>query len=317
MFENELHKPVLDGLSRRGRRRAFKEWQRKREAVNTVTMALNLTSNTGRNQSGAIWSDCPEAEIIDDPSKGMFFFDDFTGPVGTVLQPTTEAGLSGLPYSGFGSAAATITYGTGVGGELVQTIATDNLATYVRSKGAFQISSNKGRLWFEARVKISTVADDNIGFIMGLWDDVATSVIVPLSTANPPIMATTGNFVGFHAPEEDAGVVQSMYDADDAGQTTDAQVAVQESIHTFVADTYVKLGMKFLPRGFGGALGGSARLTFWVNGVMQSGSKVIPNATGTDFPADVLMGPLIGHRMGATASGGVTTLDWWKCVQEF
>lgn len=277
----------------------------------------NLVANTNRGPSPAIWADCPVNEIIDNPEKGFHFFDDFGDrPTGLITSPTTEAALVGIPYNGFGSSGATITFSNEAGGAVVLTEVTDNEAVYLRAKsGMGQISAGKGKLWFEGRVKIGAVSDDNMGFIFGLWDDVTLSVVVPLSTANPPIMATTGNFVGFRAPEEDAGVVRTMYDSDDAGQTTDAEVIVQAGVHTFVADTYVKFGMCFDPDGFGQGLG--PLLRYYVNGVNQTGTKVIPDNTGTDFPADVRFTPLIGHRMGATASSGVTTMDWWRYAQIF
>jgi hypothetical protein len=232
-------------------------------------------------------------------------FDDFDSG-GLVTSPTTEAALVGIPYSGFGSSGATITHADSAGGAIVLTEATDNEAVYLKAEThPFQISSGLGAFWFEARVKIGTVSDDNIGFILGLFDTTAMTVVVPLSTANPPIFATTGNFVGFWAREEDAGALRTTYVAD--GVTS---VVVQAGVHTFVADTYVKLGMKFIPSYTGGA-----RLFFYVNGVQQTDSKVIPDNTGTDFPADVRLAPFVGHRMGATASGGVTTMDWWRAAQ--
>ncbi len=276
--------------------------------MNTIRHRQNqTTANTDRKCSASIWGDCPWRDILDPRSEvdGVALFDDFDSG-GLITSPTTEAALVGIPYSGFGSSGATITHGDQAGGTVVLTEATDNEAVYLKSEShAFQISSLLGAFWFEMRVKIGAVSDDNIGFIGGLFDTTAMTVIVPLSTANPPIFATTGNFVGFWAREEDAGAVRTTYVAD--GVTS---VVVEAGVHQFVADTYVKFGMKFIPQYPGGA-----RLFFYVNGVQQANSKAIPNATGTDFPADVRLAMFPGHRMGATASSGVTTMDWWRAAQ--
>lgn len=277
-------------------------------AVNKIDFKKTTTADTNRGPSPNIWADCPVLEMIENPGRGMYFFDDFTGPTGLITSPTTEAALVGALYNGFGSSGATITQGTALGGSIILTEATDNEAVYLASKArCFQISSALGKLWFEARVKVSAITDDQIGFLLGLFDDTAITVIVPLSTANPPIFATTGNFVGFWGREQDAGAVMSTYVAD--GVTS---VSVQATVHTFVADTYVKLGMKFDPDGFGE--GDGAKLSFYVNNVRQTTSKVIPDNTGTDFPADVRLSPLVGHRLGGSTSS-LTTMDWWRCAQ--
>lgn len=273
--------------------------------LNTIDFTLNGSTDSSRGPSDSIWGDYPALEIAANPGKGMHLFDDFVGPAGLITSPTTEAALVGLPYSGFGSSGATITAGTALGGEIILTEATDNEGVYLQSKArAFQISASTGKFWFEARVKVSAITNNQIGFLLGMFDDTAVTIIVPLSTANPPIFATTGNFVGFWGREEDAGAVRTTYVAD--GVTS---VVVQAAVHQFVADTYVKLGMKFEPAE-------QNKLSFFVNGVKQSSTKTVPSNTGTDFPADVRLSPIIGHRLGASTSS-LTTLDWWRAAQLF
>ncbi len=271
-------------------------------SVTPVRPKLNLGSaNTERLCSPNIWGDCPIGAIREGSIGGMYSDWDFTDG-GLITSPTTEASLVGLPLIGFGSSGSTITYADEQGGVLVATEATDNEAVYVKNKpGVFQISSLKGKFWYETRIKVSAITDDQIGFIAGMFDDTAMTVVVPLSTANPPIFATTGNFVGFWGREQDAGLVRSTYVAD--GVTS---VVVQADIHQFVADTYVKLGMKFDPR--------DGYLRFFVNNIEQSGKKLIPNAVGTDFPADVRLNWMFGHRLGASTSS-LTSCDWVKVYQ--
>jgi hypothetical protein len=262
------------------------------------------TPDTSRGLSAGLWADCPLDDIARGHADGIVIDDHFLIQNTTLVAVTADAMLVGIPYMGFGSAGATLLAGTEHGGTFALTEATDNEAVYMRSVvQPFQISNHLGDLWFEARVKASNVS--SCGMLLGLWDNTAASVIVPLSTANPPIMATTGNFVGFHMPEG-AASVNTIYKADGvavvAGQTVNSAVA------TLVANTYVKLGMRFERR--------TGLLSWYVNGVPAPNTKVVPNNVGTEFPADVGLGLLFGQRLSASA-GSTVTIDRWTCAQLF
>lgn len=266
--------------------------------------------DTSRCLSQALWKfgeGCPSYDELDNgPRSGVWIYDDFTQG-GIVTSPTTEASLGGgWRYAGFGSSGSTITLADATGGAMVLTEATDNEGVAIKAEShPFQISSLLGALWFEARVKVSKITDDHLNMFVGLMDTTALSVNVPLSSANPPVL-TGCNFVGFLMKEADAGAVTSTYIAD--GVTP---VDVQSTVHQFVADTYVKLGMSFQPNYKGT---GVAKLAFFVNGTEQSSTKTVPNATGTDFPADVRLAPVFGQHLG-NGSSALSTIDWWKCVQ--
>jgi hypothetical protein len=272
---------------------------------------LASTADTFRGRSKNLWADCPLLDYYAGKG-GVFVGDDFTdnGPITAV---TTDASLVDGRYMGFNSASQTHTYSTSQFGELVITAdSTDNVASYVRTATQpFRITALAGDLWFEARIKVSDITVNKCGYIVGLWSNVACSVVVPLSTANPPIMATTGDFVGFRCPEESAGAFNAVYDTNDSDQTTDAEVVVQSAVHQAVVSTYVKLGMKF-SRNYKGT--GTPKLAWYVNGIEQTSTKTIPDNTATDFPATKSLGFLIGQRTGGTTSP-VTTCDWWYCFQ--
>jgi len=261
------------------------------------------TPDLSRGLSPGVWADCPLDDIRNGNVNGILMDDDFLQSAG-ITAVTTDASLVGLPYRGFNSAGGTHTQPDVTGGELALTEATANEGNFIRSTVCpFQISLALGDLWFEARVKVSSIT--NLGMIVGLWDNVANTVDIPLSAADPPIMATTGNFVGFRMPEG-SGNVDTIYKADGvavvAGQTVNSAVA------TLVADTYVKLGMRFRRS--------NATLAWYVNGTPCANTKAIPNNTGTDFPADVRLGLLFGQKLVATAAG-VSTIDRWTCAQLF
>ena len=267
----------------------------------------NFTADTLRKPSDGLWGDCPLDDYFAGRVGGTYMADDFThtGPITAV---TTDAHLIGMPYMAFNSSGGTHTFADVQGGALVCTEATDNEASYVRTNGwPFQITALGGDLWAEWRIKVNAITDNQIGFISGFWDNTAMSVVVPLSTANPPVMATTGEFVGFWGREEDAGLVRFIYKA--SGVT---EVVMVTSAHQFVADTYVKFGVKFSKNY---QQSGLPKLEGYVNGVPLGSPKQIPDNTGTDFPADVRLGWMFGHRLGAGTSS-LTTCDWFKIFQK-
>lgn len=275
-------------------------------------------AQSGYARSPNIWYDCPWESIVNGEVAGHAQWINGVGPHGLITSPTTEAALIGMNLSGFGSSGSTITFSNAVGGGIVLTEATDNEAVGIRSSSCpFQITANGGKLWFEMRIKWASITDNAMGWIAGLWDDTTMTVNIPLSAANPPIMATTGNFVGFRAPEEDAGSVNFVYDADDAGQTTDAEVIIESAVHQGVADAFVNLGFVFDPddaNRHNTSSPGAPTLTSYVNNIRMKNTKTVPDATGTDFPADVRLGLMAFQKLG-TGSSLTTTIQWMRCCQ--
>lgn len=294
------------------------------------------TAFSGYATSPNIWYDCPIDAIRNGDVMGNYIDLNFPAGGGLITSPTTEAALVGLPLSGFGSAGSTITYADEVGGGLVVTEATDNEAVGFRTSSCpFQVTSLGGKLWFEMRIKTNQGAaaagtaitsQASHGWIGGLWSDTALSVVVPLSTANPPIMATTGNFIGFRMPEEGTalpagtgsvatvGGVNFCYDTNDAAQTTDAEVVIGRGIATMTYGTYINLGFVFDPIDQLRLNGGAAVISSFVNNLRQPDVKTVPNATTTDFPAGYRMGLMFLHRLAASTST-LSTVQWMKCYQ--
>lgn len=283
------------------------------------------TAQSGFSRSPNIWHDCPYESIRNGEVAGCIQ-EILPWNGGLITSPTTEAALIGTPLSGFGSSGSTITYLSGVGGGIVLTEATDNESVGVRMKTCpFLITANGGKLWFEMRIRqnqggvaAGTAISDNVqGWIAGLWSDVTMTVDIPLSSANPPIMATTGDFVGFRMPEEDAGGVNFVYDTADADQTTDAEVVVQSAVTTMTNGTFINLGFVFDPDDrdrFNTSSPGAPTLSSYVNNIRNLNTKTIPDATATDFPATKQLGLMALQKLGASTST-LFTIQWMRCVQ--
>lgn len=266
------------------------------KALKAVGAVDRASANAGAGLS-AFWQDCPLQASMIDPGVGYGMQDDF---IDLGLSPTITTIISGQGrYLLFGSAGATITPDAALGGGLVITEATDNESVSITTKQTpFQIESSKGSLWFEARIKTSTITTAEQAWLIGLMDTTAQTATVPI-TATGAIADI--NFVGFHHPEANTTAFDASYKAN-----TVTAVEVNSNIGTLVADTYVKLGFKFDSS--------NNVLSFYVNGALQAASKTIGAAAGTDFPDDVTLAPVLAMTLANSAAETVT-MDWWKCFQ--
>lgn len=278
-------------------------------AVNDVTMMQNTTAVTKRGPSPAIWGNCPVLEILENPGRGVYEWNDFnTG--GLLTAPTTEAALVGQSISGFSSTASQITSGNATyttsvndAGTIILAETTDNEATGIRSAVTpFRMSAGFGALWFEARIKLALLATLENSFFVGLMEDTALTVAVPLLTTGE---LADKNLVGFHRPEANTTTFNGSYKAN--GVTA---VVVNSGIGALVAATYVKIGFTFNVKG-------DNKLRYFVDNVEQASTKTVPDNTGTDFPADVALGWVIAMAVGAAASDNTLTADWIRVAQLF
>lgn len=268
------------------------------------------TADTSRKPSPKVWEDYPWQAIANGDEGGIQEFQDFvTG--GLITAPTSHAALVGLPLSGFSSSASQISYGNaamtvanGEAGTLVLAETTTQESTSIRSDIVpYRISANFGLLCFEARIKISSVATNEISFFVGLFEDETLTVDIPVIAAGADThLISSKNLVGFKKPVADTTTFDAIYRADGV-----AAVVVNDGLGTLAADTYIKLGFRFDPR--------DNYLRYFVNNVEASSSKLVPDNTGTDFPADVPLGVVIGMSVGTAASDNTLTIDWYRCGQ--
>jgi len=157
-----------------------------------IVSYIDESSTTGPSRE--VWHDCPVLDMLYDPSVGYYFFDDFLHFGVTPTITTLIAGLNG--YTLFGSAGATILPDDAAGGGIVLTEATDNEAVSISmEQHPFWINTSYGNLWFEARIKTSTITTAQQGWVCGLMDTTAMTAAIPV-TATGTIADV--NFVGFH-----------------------------------------------------------------------------------------------------------------------
>lgn len=268
------------------------------------------TADTSRGPSPKLWEDFPWRDIADGSVAGVQEFQDFVSG-GLITVPTTHAALVGLPLSGFGSSGATIAYGnaaatyaSGEAGTLVLAETTTRESVSVRSDIVpYRISANFGMMCFEIRFKIASITTEDCSFFVGLLEDETLTVDVPVIAAGADThLIASKDLVGFKKPVADTTTFDAIYRAGGV-----AAVVVNDGLGTLAADTYIKLGFRFDPR--------DNYLRYFVNNVEASSSKLVPDNTGTDFPADVPLGFVAGMSVGTAATDNTLTIDWYRCGQ--
>ena len=107
----------------------------------------------------------------------------------------------------------------------------------------------------------------------------------------------TKDLVGFHQVNGDTTTIDTIHDT-----ATGSLTQVKDAAVTIVADTYVKLGMKFNPT--------TLVLTFYKDGVPLADTVL---ASDTNFPDGQEMSPIIGVKsMDATPT--FLVVDWIRAA---
>ena len=264
--------------------------------MNTTQYRGASLADTSRGPSPSIWADCPALEIMAGIKDGYHSFDDFLS--GPRVAASSEADRGN--YRGFASTGGYVGDGDGIGGTLTcLSDGDDEGASFRTATAPFQISNSHGKLWFEARVKSSTITDTKHGIFVGLMDNSTLTATVPIAAAGT---LADVNLVGFHRLEGDGDYFDSVYKAD--GVT---QVTLQSDAVLIAADTWVKLGFVYSPR--------TKKLLFYANGVKLATEYTMPAAAGTDFPNDVRLGFCIAMLNNTGTTPGAADIDWWRCAQ--
>ncbi|MFA7279119.1 MAG: hypothetical protein WC100_03395 [Sterolibacterium sp.] len=259
-------------------------------------------ADTDSNPSPNLWGDCP-LFTADRELSGYGFFDDFCqGP-----QVVAGAEAAYGNYRGFASTGGSaVPSTTAAGGVLVLSSDGDNEGASIRAGcPGFLITRDAKKFWMEARIKTSTIADTKHGFLLGLLEDAALTAILPIAADGT---LADNNLVGFHRLEGDGDYVNQVYRAN--GVT---QVTTKEDANVLVADTWIKLGLVFNPAN--DYQGNASYLQWFVNGLPLTDKKLIPNATGTDFPADVTLAPVFAVLNATGSTPGNSSIDWWGAYQ--
>lgn len=278
-----------------------------------------LKDNLGSERSDRwfspnIWGDCPIEAIKNGTVIGRFFQDDFTGPC-----PNTDAGLyegagesPGLGYLFYGDTGVTIKAQAGVEEGVVEVAGNDAdndesvMSTGSPSWNISDTAADAKKLWFEARVKKASVADNACGMFVGLgWDHGdGVSVAKTLCLTDDDAALGAFSFIGFHVDQANGDSIDFTYKAE--GQTA---VVTISGLDVVVADTFMKLGFVYDPDA-----DTANRIPVFLNNVKQTTYVTGANIAAATFPDAEPMAMVWAAKVG-TAAESKAQMDWWRAAQ--
>ena len=261
--------------------------------------------NDDRGPSPIIWADLPRD--IQDPNVGSDYFDDFLN------QNTIVAGTGSTDkYGSYGDTGVTFTQKPAVVGGQIEIAGNDadNDEAVLTTHGPLvQISDTAGddrKLWFEARFSKASIANNGLGFFLGLAFDHGSSVPISNTLALTDDDADLGAFsyIGFHCDQADGDAIDFVYKAEGGAQT----VAIA-GVQVPVADTFYKFGFTYDPKA-----AASKRIAVYVDGVEQTTYVTGTNIAAATFPDAEPLGLVLVTKVGAAAEVK-SQLDWWRVAQ--
>ena len=259
-------------------------------------VSLKGVSNSGPSEN--LWANCPVGDIMARPGSGVYVYEEFVGnATAATNQNNVSLGTTGLKCFVSNNANHTITDAAIQNGGIVLNGDTADKSTTIAGRVApLKLDLSEGKLWFEARLKLGSITDNDLNVFVGLSEVYSLTDILPITAANA---LGDKNQVGFFHVATDGDNWDTTYKADGV-----AAVNVGTDVKTTVAGTFIKLGMYF----------DGTVLSFYVDGVKLADTKTIPSADGTDFPNDVLLAPIVSlANMAGTAQ--TVTIDWIAYAQ--
>jgi len=291
-----------------------------------------------------LWGGCPVSDFKEDPSKGMYFFDDFMLAGNADMSSAYKNSIG--QWSVYGYAGAVEADGTAEGGVLKIGANDDQEGVALQSAaGAFRMVTTStlalnGKLWFECRIARSTVATLTGDIFAGLMTPNLSSNLPRAAypiTATDDTLATSGDFFGFHLTSS-SGTRGGPTEAAVAFELASGTVNYPTNLTTLLASTgnsvltagtFVKLGFLFdpfaAPKMISAATArqtvGTVRkalIRFFVNGIEAPTfltTDDVQNATAAQAFPTGFMSPVLAVMNTAGSSPITLNIDWVRVAQ--
>lgn len=279
-----------------------------------VMLKDNLGSErTDRWFSPNIWGDCPIEAIVNGTIPGRVFQDDFTGIVpNSSAGAGATAGLSTAGYLLYGDTGVTLKAQAGVEEGVLECAGNDAdndesvLSTGSPSFIVSDTAADAKKLWFEARVKKASVADNACAMFIGLaWDHGdGVSVAKTLCLTDDDANLGAFSYLGFHVDQANGDAMDFVYMAE--GQAQTVKIA---GVEVPVADTFTKVGFVYDPDA-----DSLKRIKVFINNVEQSTYVTATNIATATFPDAEPMAMVWAVKVGAAAESKAQ-MDWWRAAQ--
>lgn len=270
-------------------------------------------SVVARMPSPKIWADCPVLQIMADPAKGFYLWDDFKNSVRLpALADTDKVILAGdinwLAMTESDAIADIAIQSDDDGWLMLDTTGTDDDTCHMTA-GQLEMGNirlplkgERKRFWFEARVKVSTITDTDLAWFVGFMQPGVMAEGVPLGAA--PTAPDDYDYLGFFVAEADGDDLTIVYNEATLGT---AQADTGEI--TLVADTFVRIGFRLDVD--------TDMIHVYENGVDQGADAEIDISTA-NFPSNTNVNIYIGLTSGNLGGDSDNLkIDWVRFAQEY
>lgn len=300
-------------------------------------------ADTERGPSPSIWAwphfgGAPIIDFVQEPRLGAYVWDDFIDSGGKLTQGS--AGQYGR-WATYADATDPTIADAGIlgGGWKLAASTNANVSNFLSATAtSFRFVNTsgvlQGRMAFECRVSISSIAASKLDFFVGLMDTLPVAADVPIGDTGGSL-STTPNLFGFHARggATNPGDFSVAYNV--ASGTVQYPIANLVNTITgtaYVAGDYVKLGWVFDPNPLPTAKVSTATtanqtvgniaspmLKFYVNGqeclqFLVRADITTGSANNSTFPG-AIMGPVIAFKQQSTTASISASIDWIRIAQ--
>jgi hypothetical protein len=290
--------------------------------MNEVQMGSAGGENT-RDPSPKIWNDCPVEEFAEVPGKGVHIFEDFRNAlVGKETASGTDftSGVGRIdgviPWYAYAESDKLVDLALQADGDGVVMLDLDGTDADVdcivsgdNVVGSFKtptIGETKG-FWFEARVKFSTVTDDDAGSFIGLSQPGEAKDAGGVMAAGGLTLQDI-DYLGFARLSDDGDKLNVVYNeaASGVAQTSTELIAL-------TVDTYISIGFKLVSTGV------VTKIRFYADGVdLGDDVAITVSSTNANFPSATLMAATLSWiAESGVANGHNMKIDWVKIAQQY
>lgn len=262
-----------------------------------------------RGPSPKIWADCPVLQLIADPSKGFYLWDDFKK---LTFHPDDNS-HSGLHWFGYTESTdmANIAWQDDDDGVIMldQDSADQDVCAIITGDNAndlfhMPLKGERKKFWFEARFKISTITDGDIGVFVGFNEKGEAADSLGAFAGDAAALDTGNDYLGFAVLEGDGDDLTIVHFEAGAGT---AQSDTGEI--TLAVDTYVRVGFRLDVD--------ADKIRVYADGV-DLGDDAAIDITSVNFPSNTDLSILISTVGGSGAGDGDNLkLDWVRFAQEY
>lgn len=283
--------------------------------------AQNLGAyNTDRHLQNSVWSDFPYDQVLHEPTKWIYWFDDFTF-VPSLTSATTA--VNRWPYMSYIDTSNTIVAletAKTIGVLVIATDNTDNDGPIICLPGdksvCFMLDDNtaadRRKMWQDYRWKKSSVTDNQAAVFLGLAEETRT-VNDGLMTDDSAIVIATIDAIGFRVLQDNGEELDFTWQK--ASQTNQeiahiATIANENSATTgLAADTYVKTGFKYDPKE-----STANRIKVYVNNKTHATKVTGTQMAAATFPDGEELVWYAGLKNGEGTACSLS-LDWIRMAQ--